>query len=199
MNGTPPAIRPEQEYRFETRDMGSLDRGYLVRRETRSHHFLRGGVRTLGSGGSSAGALPVSSMGFHTIHLWHDRVPVPAAARTMVRAQRIQRLRGGATADDHYLIDDGRRIPVRRFASMALAALEEVGHYVPWAKVRDRPAEEERWPLERGVAIRGLPECDPAPRPRTDGTDPELLIRDNGSDREPSWRLSEGHQPKADR
>jgi hypothetical protein len=113
-----------------------------------------------------------------TIDLWHDAVIVPEVAQAIMRAQRIARLRDGAAVSDHFLTEGNRPISVRRFASIVLAALEEIGRYIPWQEVRDRPAEDERWLLERGVAIRWLARLERASRRPMEALESDNLLRE---------------------
>lgn len=88
-----------------------------------------------------------------TLELWHDVVAVPAVLRRVLRAQRVWRLRHGALATDAFLADGPAPLSTRRFTSLVLAGLEEVGRGISRVELDARPSADERWLLERGVAL----------------------------------------------
>ena len=94
------------------------------------------------------------------INLWHDSLEVPAVVRPILRAQRISRLRDGARAVDAFLTDGRQPLSVRRFATIVLAGLEEIGASIPWIELDERPGADERWLLERGIALSWISRVD---------------------------------------
>lgn len=94
------------------------------------------------------------------VSLWHDVVEVPIAVRPILRAQRGLRLGEGATDGEPLLTRAGRRLSPRHFNTVVLAGLEELGRGIPKVELDERPAADERWLLERGIALRWTPRVD---------------------------------------
>lgn len=88
-----------------------------------------------------------------SLRLRTSAAPVPRIGRPLVRALLISRLRAGATATDYLLADETGPLTAASFASIAFAALETIGAWLPWREVDDHPAEDERWLLDRGIIV----------------------------------------------
>lgn len=95
-----------------------------------------------------------------TVSLWHDTVEVPEVVQPILRAQRIVRAAEGAAGNDPFLVRNGRALSARHFPTVVLAGLEELGQNLPRMELDDRPGADERWLLERGVALQWIPGVD---------------------------------------
>jgi hypothetical protein len=94
------------------------------------------------------------------INLWHDKLTVPEVLRPVIRAQRLRRLRAGALESEPLFMDGRRPLSARRFATLAIAGLEELESALPRVPLHERPAADERWLLERGIAISWIARAD---------------------------------------
>ncbi|HEY3548651.1 MAG TPA: hypothetical protein VGK17_21460 [Propionicimonas sp.] len=97
------------------------------------------------------------------IELWHDTLNVPEVVRPVLRAQLLVRTRDGAVGSDPFFVDGRRPLSARRFATLAIAGLEELGSEIPQVPLHQRPSADERWLLERGVALRWMTRADRQP------------------------------------
>jgi hypothetical protein len=95
-----------------------------------------------------------------------------AAARPLLRAQGIGRRLEGAGPDDPFIARPGGRPRSPRWlVSVASSAAAEVGVRFLEEELRERPSADERWLLDRGVAIRWTARAE---RPRSGLTVVEL-------------------------